>query len=239
MQQPLIAPLDLDADNNDEMVLLSSSDDFGSVELLVAEIDPVAAKATLLNKKPLVLPKTRLVTPAISPLVGPMDNLEELHNRLSVCKLGARLPAALVTLVLELETSAAPTAVYVLWADDIKEQVVAGAFPTPTVLRPPDKEMIVGFGCINADADEERELAMITLPLGGTGNATIYAVELVEEKREFAAPRVLAELGAAPKASGLPFHGLITADLTADGVDDLVVAATGSIVVLPGVPTLP
>jgi len=113
-------------------------------------------------------------------------------------------------------------------------------------LRPPAHNVLLGFTCLNADADEQDEVALLAFgpddPLGDDTSANVARVYIVDVNEGIASELVkVAELTAATlplldELSGPspPANGLAAGDLDGDGVDDLVLGTDTSTLLLLG-----
>jgi hypothetical protein len=151
------------------------------------------------------------------------------------------------------------TVLYLLGADELDaiRRGDAPSLPPEARLGPPAGEAIVGFTCFNGDGDSDDELALLLLnaPVSTCASRLDDDLDVTLSARvavldwngsAWSAPLTYAALTESDVESlslavvGVaPVTGLAAGDANGDGVDDLVLGAVGSSVVLKGRPVNP
>jgi hypothetical protein len=121
---------------------------------------------------------------------------------------------------------------------------VPASTPDLQVMGAGDGRHVVGVACINADADPEQEVVLLTAPGAGTDLRLPDDARLELHLLDVGVDgRLPASLGPALRAFALRAAdsaplGLVGGDVNGDGVDDLVVASGSFLRILRGVPVL-
>jgi hypothetical protein len=272
-----MAAIDLDDDAIDELVVISSSGEFDTLPpeqqlpaellVLVPELDDSFNWSAA---EPLAIPAFGLIgQEALDDANNPASVLiDGAESQPQVCVLEAGKPPSLIVGVTARQPCADGNALakvtqtqLLVLSPELLGAIRRGeapALPAEAFIEPPEGESIVGFTCLNANADPHQEIAMLTVdaPLSSceamvdeqTLNvelvARVHALQfiggaasptsLVAEIRSDVAPSLLVR-----DAARKPLSGLASGDVDGDGVDDLVLGAGEQTVVLRGRPVNP
>ncbi len=248
-ERALITVADFDGDDAAEVLVLSYLPGKATPKLYAAPYD-LEGKVPMVTSLPVIATldgvyvvgdENGLDPDGLAPSLAP-----DLDNKLVACRLSANAPPDLLTLLLEVDGDKPEIALYLLPGKHIAAEET-GLSRSAFERFGTAGKIILGFGCLNVDADAQDEVVIAVLDDSvmprlvelrildrGAAGQLVMRSEPIAKIDAF----MLLSLGD-PYLLGPPVIGLATGDVDGDRIDDIVVATDATLLTIRGLPKNP